>query len=94
MFSNNKDFADELTKVGLKVGEEVWNMPVDDSYEKDIKSDIADMKNVGPAEAGQITAGKFLEHFTDYPWIHLDIAGPAFLSSDDQKTTLTLSHLY
>ena len=41
MFSNNKDFADELTKLGLKVGEEVWNMPIDDSYEKDIRSDIA-----------------------------------------------------
>ena len=38
---------------------------------------------MGPAEAGLITAGKFLEHFTDFPWIHLDIAGPAFLSSDD-----------
>jgi len=37
------------------------------------------MKNIGGAEAGAITAGKFLEHFTDYPYIHLDIAGPAFL---------------
>ena len=56
MFSNNKDFADELTKLGLKVGEEVWNMPVDDSYEKDIRSDIADMKNVGSGEE-RSTAG-------------------------------------
>lgn len=46
-----------------------------------MKSDIADLKNLGPAEAGSITAGKFLEHFTDYPWMHFDIAGPAFVPS-------------
>ena len=57
MFSNNKDFADELTKLGLKVGEEVWNMPVDDSYEKDIRYDIADMKNVGSGRGAGSTAG-------------------------------------
>ena len=48
-------------------------------YKELLKSPIADMKNIGGAEAGAITAGKFLEHFTDYPYIHLDIAGPAFL---------------
>jgi leucyl aminopeptidase len=48
-----------------------------------LKSDIADMKNIGGKHAGAITAGKFLEHFTSFPWIHLDIAGPAFLHSDD-----------
>ena len=42
---------------------------------------MADLKNIGGAEAGMITAGKFLEHFTNYPYIHLDIAGPAFLTS-------------
>ena len=52
---------------------------------KELESDIADLKNIGSAEAGHITAGKFLEHFTKekekpaYPWIHLDIAGVAFL---------------
>jgi leucyl aminopeptidase len=59
-------------------------MPFWDEYADLLKSDIADMTNLGPAEAGQITAGKFLEHFTNYPWMHLDIAGPAFLSSDDK----------
>jgi leucyl aminopeptidase len=48
-----------------------------------IKSDIADIKNIGGATAGANTAGKFLERFTDYPWIHLDIAGPAFSESKD-----------
>jgi leucyl aminopeptidase len=41
------------------------------------------MKNIGPGDAGTITAGKFLEKFTDYPYIHLDIAGPAFLDKPD-----------
>ncbi|HYX07257.1 MAG TPA: peptidase M17, partial [Bacteroidales bacterium] len=48
-----------------------------------LKSDIADLKNIGGRIAGSITAGKFLEHFTDYPYIHLDIAGPAFLKTED-----------
>ncbi|NVK28782.1 MAG: peptidase M17, partial [Flavobacteriia bacterium] len=52
-----------------------------------LKSDIADMKNIGGPEAGAITAGKFLEHFTDYPYVHFDIAGPAFLSSTDGYRT-------
>lgn len=48
-------------------------------YSTQIESDVADIKNVGGREAGSITAAKFLEHFTDYPWIHVDIAGPSFL---------------
>jgi leucyl aminopeptidase len=48
-----------------------------------LKSEIADIKNLGGSEAGAITAAKFLEHFTDYPWIHLDIAGSAFLTKKD-----------
>ena len=73
----------ELRESGDFTYERLAMMPFWEEYSELLKSDIADMKNLGPAEAGQITAGKFLEHFTDYPWIHLDIAGPAFLSSDD-----------
>ena len=54
-----------------------------DEYREMLKSEIADLKNIGGVEAGAITAGKFLEHFTDYPFIHLDIAGPAFLEKKD-----------
>jgi leucyl aminopeptidase len=50
-----------------------------DEYEKQLDSPVADLKNVGGKAAGAITAGKFLEHFVDAPWLHLDIAGPAFL---------------
>ena len=52
-----------------------------------MESEIADLKNIGGREAGAITAGKFLEKFTSYPWIHLDIAGPAFIQTGDGYRT-------
>ena len=57
--------------------------PFWEEYGELIKSDVADIKNLGGSEAGMITAGKFLQEFTDYPFIHLDIAGPVFLSKKD-----------
>jgi leucyl aminopeptidase len=81
--------ADEKTKnklkeSGLNVHERLVEFPFWEDYGKLIKSDIADLKNIGGPVGGAITAGKFLEHFTDYNWMHFDIAGPAFLSSNDQ----------
>lgn len=73
-----------LIESGNNVYERLASLPFWDEYGELIKSDIADLKNIGGREAGSITAGKFLEHFTDYPWLHLDIAGPAFL---DAKNT-------
>jgi leucyl aminopeptidase len=61
----------------------VVRFPLWEDYGKMIESKVADIKNVGGKHAGAITAGKFLERFTDYPWIHLDIAGPAFLEEKD-----------
>lgn len=72
-----------LSKAGERVYERVVELPLWEEYREQLKSDIADLKNIGGRAAGCITAGKFLEHFTDYPWIHIDIAGPAFLSSND-----------
>jgi leucyl aminopeptidase len=74
---------DLLGKSGWQVYERIVEFPSWEEYGELMKSDIADLKNVGPAEAGAITAGKFLENFTDYPFIHLDIAGPAFLEKRD-----------
>ncbi|MFK5856976.1 MAG: leucyl aminopeptidase [Bacteroidota bacterium] len=71
---------DQLTQSGRYVHERIVEFPMWDEYAEQIKSEIADMKNIGGAEAGAITAAKFLEHFTNYPYIHLDIAAPAFLS--------------
>ncbi len=74
-----KEF-DDLVRSGNSVHERIVEFPMWDEYAEQIKSEIADLKNIGGAEAGAITAGKFLQHFTNYPYIHLDIAAPAFLS--------------
>jgi leucyl aminopeptidase len=73
----DKEF-NRLDKSGMKVWERNMRFPLWKDYGDEMKSDIADLKNLGGANAGHISAGKFLEHFTDYPWIHIDIAGPAW----------------
>lgn len=77
-----KDF-DLLKQSGDNVHERLVEFPLWDDYSELLKSDIADIKNIGGITAGANTAGKFLERFTDYPWVHLDIAGPAFVESPD-----------
>ena len=74
---------DRLDASSKEVYERLVEFPMWDEYNEMIKSDVADIKNLGGAEGGAITAGKFLEHFTDYPWIHLDIAGPSILAAKD-----------
>ena len=78
-----RDVMDALIECGEAVFERIAEFPFWDEYAEAIKSDIADLKNIGGDEAGAITAGKFLEHFTGYPYIHLDIAGLAFPKSTD-----------
>ncbi len=73
----------QLREAGERVYERVIEFPLWDEYGEMIKSDIADVKNIGGAGAGAITAGKFLQKFTDYPWIHLDIAGAAWSQTPD-----------
>ncbi|MDX5347622.1 MAG: peptidase M17, partial [Hymenobacteraceae bacterium] len=73
----------ELKTAGERVYERLVELPLWEEYAKHIESDVADIKNIGGAEAGAISAGKFLEYFTDYNWIHLDIAGTAFLVAPD-----------
>lgn len=68
----------KLATSGEHVYERIVEFPLWKEYREDLNSDIADIKHLGGANAGAISAGKFLEHFTDYPYIHLDIAGPAF----------------
>jgi leucyl aminopeptidase len=64
------------------VNERIVEFPFWDEYKDQLQSDIADLKNIGWREAGAITAGKFLEYFTDYPFIHLDIAGCSFVEKE------------
>ncbi|AKQ45217.1 peptidase M17 [Rufibacter radiotolerans] len=80
--------ADDMLKTDLKLAgelahERLVEFPLWDEYQEHLKSEIADLKNIGGAEAGAISAGKFLEFFTNYPWMHLDIAGTAYLLSPD-----------
>ncbi len=81
MGTADKKQFDALKESGEKVNERLVEFPMWDEYGDLLKTEIADMKNIGGPYAGAITAGKFLEKFTSYPWIHLDIAGPAFIDS-------------
>lgn len=77
----------KLEQSGNQTYERIVQFPFWDEYKELLKSPIADMKNIGGPEAGAITAGKFLAHFTNYPYIHLDIAGPAFITETDGYQT-------
>jgi leucyl aminopeptidase len=80
--ADNKYF-DLLEKSGNEMHERVVRFPFWDDYATEMKSNIADLKNIGGANAGMITAGKFLEHFVKSPYIHMDIAGPAWLDTKE-----------
>jgi len=77
----------KLEKSGETMHERIVRFPFWDDYKELLKSDVADIKNIGGRVAGAITAGKFLEYFTDYPWMHLDIAGPAFVHKGENYYT-------
>jgi len=70
-----------FSQSGYRQYERQVEYPLWDEYGEQIKSEIADIKNIGGPSGGAITAGKFLEHFTDYPWMHFDIAGVSFATS-------------
>jgi leucyl aminopeptidase len=84
LFANDDELAARLTQAGKAVGEQVWRLPLGDSYDRDINSDAADVKNIGGGRAaGSITAAQFLQRFVNkVPWAHLDIAGMAWSSKD------------
>jgi leucyl aminopeptidase len=78
MGNASREIMENLKESGEFTSERIAEFPFWDEYGEQLKSDIADLKNIGGKYGGAITAGKFLEHFTDYPYIHLDIAGPAY----------------
>ena len=87
LFSNDDELAQKLAAAGAATGEAVWRMPLGEAYDKLIKSDIADMKNVGGRPGGSITAAQFIQRFIDtrdghVAWAHLDIAGTAWATKD------------
>ncbi|MHC2993137.1 peptidase M17 [Pontibacter sp. HJ8] len=83
MSNAGEEVMGALKKTGEEVHERIVEFPLWEEYKKHIESDIADIKNLGGAEAGAISAGVFLEYFTNYPWVHFDIAGTAYLLGED-----------
>lgn len=84
LFSNDDKLSQALTEAGKAEGEEVWRLPMNDTFDKLINCDIADMQNIGANRAaGSITAAQFLKRFVGKtPWAHLDIAGVAWSKKD------------
>jgi len=79
ILGTDQGLIDGVISAGKEVGEKFWQLPLDEEYTKQIKSDIADIRNVGGKKAGTITAAAFLKEFAeDTPWAHLDIAGTAW----------------
>jgi leucyl aminopeptidase len=84
VLGTDQQLIDEIISAGREVGEKFWQLPLDKEYSKQIKSDIADIKNVGGRKAGTITAAAFIKEFADgLAWAHLDIAGTAW--GDDAR---------
>ena len=83
LFCNDDTLAQQLLDAGLASGEALWRMPMGEAYDKLLRSDIADMKNIGGRPGGSITAAQFLQRFVgNVPWAHLDIAATAWSSKD------------
>jgi leucyl aminopeptidase len=87
MATADQKVVNNLMDSGFEVWERLIQFPMWKEYGEEMKSDVADLKNLGGPFAGQISAAKFLEHFTDYPWIHIDIAGPAYQNKVDAYRT-------
>jgi leucyl aminopeptidase len=81
LFTNDSSWCTEVSNAAMRCGEPVWELPMTRFYGDQIKSQVADIKNIGEGRwGGAITAAKFLEHFVgETPWTHIDIAGPSFL---------------
>ena len=89
LMSNDDEFADKVAGAAQGAGERVWHMPLPDDYKPQMDSAIADMKNIGkPMGGGALTAGLILSEFVadGIPWVHLDIAGPAWTDGDSAES--------
>lgn len=83
LFASDQPLADRLLAAAARAGEWLWQLPLLDEYREHLRSEIADLNNVGPRGGGAITASLFLREFAGRtPWAHLDIAGPAFSEKD------------
>ncbi|MEZ5740848.1 MAG: leucyl aminopeptidase [Burkholderiaceae bacterium] len=88
LFARNDPLADQLLNAGRDALDTCWRMPMDEAYQRQIKSPFADMANVGGRDAGAVTAACFLERYTRaYDWAHLDIAGTAWHSGNNKGSS-------
>lgn len=88
MFSGNDEIAQSLAAAGERAQDLCWRMPLDEEYAEGLKSNFADVANIGGRAGGAITAAKFLQRFTEkFPWAHLDIAGSAWKSGAQKGAT-------
>jgi leucyl aminopeptidase len=85
-FGNDDAWWADVDSAARRQGEPLWRLPLVDDYRKDIDSRYADMSNSGIPEGGAITAALFLREFVTLPWVHLDIAGTAYLGKDEAWT--------
>jgi leucyl aminopeptidase len=84
LLSNDDTLAEQVAAAAEEAGERVWRLPLPPDYRKQLDSDVADIKNIGTRYGGTLTAGLFLKEFVkDVPWVHLDIAGPAWAKEPD-----------
>lgn len=90
LFTNSQELAEKIEESAEKTGERVWQLPLWKQYKEQLKSDVADLKNVGGRPAGAITAAAFLSEFVgDTPWVHLDIAGTAYIQETSEQKSYT-----
>lgn len=88
LFSNNDDLAEQIKEASQQTNDGVWQLPITDEYQTKLKSNFADIANIGTPGAGSITAACFLARFTEkYPWAHLDVAGTAWASGANKGAT-------
>lgn len=88
LFANDDELADELLQCGFDTGDRAWRMPLWEEYQEQLKSNFADMSNLGGRPAGAVTAACFLSRFTrGYRWAHLDIAGTASVGGERKGAT-------
>ncbi len=80
LFANDEELGRQVAKAGEESGDKLWRMPLADSFDRQIESPIADVKNVGPREGGAITAAHFIQRFVEngIRWAHVDMAGKAW----------------
>jgi leucyl aminopeptidase len=85
LMGSDEALVTEVRAAAERAGEQVWHLPLPAEYAEQLRSEVADFKNIGkPGQAGTLIAGLFLKEFTDgVPWVHLDIAGPAFTEEGD-----------